>query len=152
MFSFRSKPRYSSLEDAEYNDELKVGGISNPAPRHVTIEVSSCGIVSLIAALLLSAASISSFYLGRHTVGLSQVGSTAPARVSCIQPAVRQEWRTLSKPEKSAYISAVQCLSTQPSKLRDNGTLYDDFPWVHQLTAPTGTLRNGISVMLIQED
>ena len=133
FFSLRSKPRYSSLEDADYTDELKVRGST---ATHVTVGISSCGILSFIALLLLSGASVSSFFLGRHTA--PSPGGIDSVRTLCTQPTIRKEWRTLSKTQKSAYISAVQCLSTKPSKLRENGTLYDDFPWVHQSTAPSG--------------
>ena len=144
FFSIRSKPKYSSIEDAEYSDDLKIGGAAQSAPRQITVQVSSCGLLGLAAVSLLSLATISSFFLGRHAVGLSVADSCAPTKTACIHPVVRQEWRTLSADEKSAYISAVQCLGTKPSKLRSNGTLYDDFPWVHQLTAPTGMLAKTI--------
>jgi tyrosinase len=45
----------------------------------------------------------------------------------------RREWRTLSRKEQQAYISAVLCLRSQPSTLSLDGnrTAYDDFPWIH---------------------
>ncbi|PYI34945.1 Di-copper centre-containing protein [Aspergillus indologenus CBS 114.80] len=49
----------------------------------------------------------------------------------CQYPSVRREWRSLSTGEQQAYITAVKCLMDRPSKLRTNGTLYDDFPWIH---------------------
>ena len=59
------------------------------------------------------------------------LASNGPSWV-CQQPTTRREWRTLSEPEKLDYVTAVKCLATKPSKLRNNGTLYDDFPWVHK--------------------
>ncbi|KAF4638022.1 hypothetical protein G7Y89_g45 [Cudoniella acicularis] len=53
----------------------------------------------------------------------------------CAQPAVRREWRSLAPADKSQYIEAVQCLESKPSRVRNNGTLYDDFPWVHKSTS-----------------
>ncbi|PWY74371.1 Di-copper centre-containing protein [Aspergillus heteromorphus CBS 117.55] len=53
-----------------------------------------------------------------------------PAK-SCQYPSVRHEWRTLSKGEQFEYIRAVKCLTHRPSRVRTNGTLYDDFPWIH---------------------
>ncbi|TGO13041.1 hypothetical protein BTUL_0078g00500 [Botrytis tulipae] len=50
---------------------------------------------------------------------------------SCVTQDTRREWRSLSHLEKDAYISAVQCLPTQPSILNLPHTLYDDFAWVH---------------------
>ncbi|KAI1804823.1 Di-copper centre-containing protein [Daldinia bambusicola] len=60
--------------------------------------------------------------------------SVIPPRSSgttCENPAVRKEWRTLSTDERNSYISAVKCLTTKPSTLGLNTTLYDDFPYVH---------------------
>ncbi|KAF2869473.1 hypothetical protein BDV95DRAFT_547863 [Massariosphaeria phaeospora] len=57
---------------------------------------------------------------------------------TCSRPAaVRREWRTMARAERNDYIAAVQCLTTQPSRVYTNGSLYDDFPRVHQATAPT---------------
>lgn len=53
---------------------------------------------------------------------------------SCTSPSVRREWRTLSSAEKKEYISAVRCLARTPGEM-SNGTLYDDFPWVHSQVA-----------------
>ena len=63
---------------------------------------------------------------------ISPLNSDAPTTVSCKNPSVRREWRSLSRIEKQDYITAVTCLSTISSGIRDFGTLYDDFPWVHQ--------------------
>lgn len=49
----------------------------------------------------------------------------------CKNPTLRREWRTLSIPERLDYLTAVQCLGRQPSRLNLNHSLYDDFPWVH---------------------
>ncbi|KAF2161255.1 hypothetical protein M409DRAFT_59258 [Zasmidium cellare ATCC 36951] len=50
----------------------------------------------------------------------------------CSNPSIRREWRTLSNPEKLAYIDAVKCLHQSPSRLRQNASSLDDFPWTHQ--------------------
>ncbi|KAH9904286.1 hypothetical protein F4778DRAFT_731979 [Xylariomycetidae sp. FL2044] len=52
-------------------------------------------------------------------------------QAACTEPAVREEWRTLSDDIKAEYISAVKCLATKPSRLGLDSSLYDDFPWVH---------------------
>ena len=57
---------------------------------------------------------------------------------SCQEPTVRHEWRSLSKEEKGAYLRAVQCLRTVPSRLGFNHTLYDDFPHFHARTGEDG--------------
>jgi hypothetical protein len=56
---------------------------------------------------------------------------TAPRVSECKNPTTRKEWRSLSGDEKSEYIAAVRCLLTKPSKMRMEGVLYDDFPYVH---------------------
>ncbi|KAF2634176.1 Di-copper centre-containing protein [Massarina eburnea CBS 473.64] len=61
---------------------------------------------------------------------------TTESLQKCSRPAIRREWRTMSRLNRNDYIAAVQCLSTQPSKVHTNGSLYDDFPRVHQATAP----------------
>ncbi|KAM0179003.1 hypothetical protein ACHAPF_003343 [Botrytis cinerea] len=45
----------------------------------------------------------------------------------CKNPSLRQEWRTLSIPQRQDYISAVQCLQSRPSILGLNHTLHDEF-------------------------
>lgn len=59
----------------------------------------------------------------------------SPDTTTCLDPYLRREWRSLSREEKSSYIDAVNCLALTPSVLRDNGTLYDDFPWAHNQVA-----------------
>ena len=49
----------------------------------------------------------------------------------CNRPPYRREWRSLSHQEKHTYIQAVQCLKQIPSRLGQNQSLYDDFPYVH---------------------
>jgi tyrosinase len=58
----------------------------------------------------------------------------APAATStatCTDPTVRSEWSSVSQDVRDAYIAAVNCLATKPSRIGLNTTLYDDFPWVH---------------------
>ncbi|KAF2167578.1 hypothetical protein M409DRAFT_66081 [Zasmidium cellare ATCC 36951] len=49
----------------------------------------------------------------------------------CESPAVRREWRDLLSQEKAAYVDAVKCLTEEPSILTGNGSLFDDFSYVH---------------------
>lgn len=63
--------------------------------------------------------------------------SIAPHK-SCLYPTLRHEWRSLSKKEKTAYVQAVQCLRTVPSRLGLNHTLFDDFPYFHSRTGESG--------------
>jgi tyrosinase len=50
----------------------------------------------------------------------------------CSNPPQRKEWRELEDREKTEYTRAILCLSTVPSKLGINGTMYDDFALLHQ--------------------
>ncbi|SMQ51023.1 unnamed protein product [Zymoseptoria tritici ST99CH_3D7] len=49
----------------------------------------------------------------------------------CQNPAVRQEWRTLSSDQQLHYIDAVSCLMRQPSAVDPRTSLYDDFIYTH---------------------
>ena len=145
MISFlKSKTRYSSVEDAnmDFDEELKVGGHQDLPSRYITFNISLCGILGL--ALLLSSSIVSTWIL-LFKYEVNHIPAPAPAANAvlpistafpdpwaCVRPAVRREWRTLSETDKQEYITAVQCLATKPSKLRNNGTLYDDFPQVHK--------------------
>lgn len=61
----------------------------------------------------------------------SESKGTPMTFTACKKPAVRREWRSLSRSEKLEYIQAVQCLRSKPSRLGLGHTLYDDFPYVH---------------------
>ena len=50
---------------------------------------------------------------------------------TCSDPPTRREWRGLKYAEKRDYIQAVQCLSSTPSIIKPEGTIFDDFSWVH---------------------
>ena len=139
MFSFsKSKPCYSSIKDGDYDEGLKVGGHQQPYQEHSKIKINFFWMLTLAFITCLSIVSICTL-LVVHVLWRNSSTCTAPAaRVSCLQPTIRREWRTLSTSDKQDYIVAVQCLGTKASKIRDNGTLYDDFPWVHKLAAPDG--------------
>ncbi|KAL2060772.1 hypothetical protein VTL71DRAFT_9414 [Oculimacula yallundae] len=49
----------------------------------------------------------------------------------CTNPEKRVEFRTLDAAAQTQYTNAVMCLSTKPSTLGLNTTLYDDFTYVH---------------------
>ncbi|KAK1963248.1 Di-copper centre-containing protein, partial [Colletotrichum sublineola] len=49
----------------------------------------------------------------------------------CQDPYFRKEWRSLSKKEKQDYLEAAKCLAHTPSILTGNGTIHDDFAYVH---------------------
>ncbi|CZR41691.1 uncharacterized protein FPRO_11281 [Fusarium proliferatum ET1] len=56
---------------------------------------------------------------------------TAAAVSKCENPIKRVEWHELDDAARQQYTDAVLCLSTKPSRLGLNTTLYDDFPYVH---------------------
>ena len=140
-FLFQS-PRYDSVEEVDCDQELKIGGRYQHRPlRNTTLQVGSGRLFGLLLLCSLAAVSVSTLQLGRAVTSSNSI-YPAPSVASCVRPTIRREWRTLNRETKNKYIEAVQCLSSKPSKLRDNGTLYDDFPWVHKLTAAKGLSRN----------
>ncbi|KAK0624773.1 hypothetical protein B0T17DRAFT_607983 [Bombardia bombarda] len=69
-------------------------------------------------------------------VALLLVSGPLTSAAVCKTPIVRKEWRTLTTPEKSSYIAAVQCLLTTPSltpPFPSSGVLsrYDDLLYTH---------------------
>lgn len=71
---------------------------------------------------------------------LAAAGAVAPAvalpanpapRATCTNPEKRIEWREMQPEQQKSYLDAVKCLTTKPSKIGLNSTLYDDFPNVH---------------------
>ncbi|KAK2041382.1 Di-copper centre-containing protein [Colletotrichum somersetense] len=53
----------------------------------------------------------------------------------CTDPYFRKEWRMLSRQEKLDYIKAVKCLASTPSIITGDGTIHDDFAFVHNMHA-----------------
>ncbi|KAI4163567.1 MAG: hypothetical protein LQ342_002839 [Letrouitia transgressa] len=60
----------------------------------------------------------------------------------CDNIAIRKEWRNLNDGEKTAYLRAVQCLRTIPSRLGHNQTLFDDFAYFHTRTGAEGVYED----------
>ena len=54
------------------------------------------------------------------------------AQDTCKSAPTRREWRTLLEDEKLDYIRAVRCMATVASVVKDEGTVWDDFAWVHE--------------------
>ena len=52
---------------------------------------------------------------------------------ACSTPATRRDWRSLRDNEKLAYIDAVMCMTTIPSILTSQGSLYDDHVLAYML-------------------
>lgn len=143
MFSFlKTKSGYTAVRDDTYDEEVKLGEESWPPLDNVTIKISFWSKVLLTIFLLSSiATTLILFFDARRPsqYDVTIVASNEPLW-TCPEPITRREWRELSGPEKSEYLAAVKCLATRPSKLHDNGTLYDDFPWVHKYLTSSSSL------------
>ena len=86
-----------------------------------------------------------SFAIG-YFLGQESSPSIAPYK-PCRYPTIRHEWRSLSREEKSAYLDAVKCLRTIPSRLGLNHTLYDDFPYFHSRTGESGAFSSSLNCL-----
>ncbi|KAI0530158.1 hypothetical protein GGR58DRAFT_518702 [Xylaria digitata] len=62
---------------------------------------------------------------------IQPVPSASSTVRSCIEPPVRREWRSLKTHEQKEYLSAVKCLYNTSSELVGEGSIVDDFTWVH---------------------
>ncbi|KAI1119484.1 hypothetical protein F5Y14DRAFT_5294 [Nemania sp. NC0429] len=55
----------------------------------------------------------------------------AATTTTCLRPPIRREWRSLGKDEKEEYISAAKCLYNVSSQVVSEGSVQDDFAWIH---------------------
>lgn len=109
--------------------------------RYLPFIVSGIPILTLTGLLIYAAGNLF------HTWDVTKLGQKVvltanpfqPAK-ACKEPSVRQEWRMLTTAEQQHYIQAVKCLMQRPSKIRTNGTLYDDFPWIHTTSGSASML------------
>ena len=132
---------YAAVDDDEYVDEPKHGPTTFPRSSNVLITTN---LLSVLIVTVLFLSSIVSSWVAFFKLNASppQQQSTTvltQSSVSCQEPPIRREWRTLTLVEKNDYIRAVRCLASKPSTLGINGTLYDDFPWVHKHTSSNST-------------
>ncbi len=72
-------------------------------------------------------------YLQRHNRIVSSTLET------CKDPKLRQEWRTMSMEQQHDYIKAALCLRYTPSRLHSEMSLYEDFPFLHDVIGDYGT-------------
>jgi len=139
MFSvLKPKPGYLYVEGCDHEEELKLEGDSQPRSNNMTIKASFKLMLFVMLLLFSSIVSIwVLFFSVKHDVQrilqqtFTPLSSTGPAW-TCQRPTVRREWRVLSESEQSEFVTAVKCLATKPSKLRNTGSLYDDFAWIHK--------------------
>ncbi|RFU33979.1 hypothetical protein B7463_g2357, partial [Scytalidium lignicola] len=119
--SRNSGPIYTSINAADSDDNIDI--VYHP-PRRVDRNPVCILLISAVASLILG------FLAGN----ISQILPT-PRIFSCRNPVVRKEWRVLSFDERQEYYRAVKCLAARPSRLGLNGTVYDDFAWIHTLSS-----------------
>lgn len=62
---------------------------------------------------------------------LSWVSRDSGPLMPCRRPTIRREWRSLSDVERQDFVKAVNCLGNVSSRWTHNGTLYDDFAYLH---------------------
>lgn len=65
------------------------------------------------------------------TISLVHLLSRATIIPFCENPAIRREWRSLTRSEKQDFTQAAICLASIPSTWQPNGTIYDDFAILH---------------------
>jgi len=123
--SYRTHVRYRPIDEAENTSS----DADQQPPQSAFAQLRyHLGFVSAAAICLLA----SGFIVGRlfNKLSLSPMSHGGQA-IRCTGPQVRHEWRSLSTEEKHDYIRAVRCLHSTPSRIRPNGTLYDDYPYAH---------------------
>jgi tyrosinase len=130
------KKGYISLGSPE-DEEAKVGDFQPQHNKHTTVEIGLRWVLAVIFLLFVSIISIWASFIQNIVHWNSASPPSVTLASACVSPPIRREWRTLSTSSRNEYIAAVQCLATKPSKVRNNGSLYDDFPFIHQQTAPT---------------
>ncbi|KII84662.1 hypothetical protein PLICRDRAFT_117591 [Plicaturopsis crispa FD-325 SS-3] len=83
-------------------------------------------------------------------VAVLGIASTADASPTCTKPAVRKNWNTLSKPEKTDFLNSIKCLAKLPHnpalkttfnpeglpKRNESGSFYDDIIFMHMDISP----------------
>lgn len=153
MFYFsRKKPRYTSVEvEDDYDTQLKRGDPSQSPASDIFIRLNLWSLLLIVILFLTSIFSNWVLFFNIKHFPQQDTGSVASARPSlfCQQASIRREWRTLTLDEQQNYVRAVRCLATKPSKLNENGTLYDDFPWVHKHTSSNSTFDFSLHYALI---
>lgn len=86
-----------------------------------------------IPVLLITFVALLVLAFGAHEVYKQKIVEADLSFISpqCHLTAFRREWRSLSHDERRSYISSVRCLQEKPSRLGLNGSLHDDFSFVH---------------------
>lgn len=113
-----------------------IGGLRCLSTRKVALGGLACVLLFIFLALVVGS------IVSLPSLRPNFVIKTATESTSrCQNPKVRKEWRTLSTRQKKEYISAVRCLQHVPSRLHAGLSLYDDFPFLHDVVGDYGTRR-----------
>jgi hypothetical protein len=123
----------ANVESADDNDENHQSAPTTIKERASPQTKNSC-IFALSIVTCVACGFLLVYLLGRSYL-ISRKPATA---ISCQNPRIRREWRTLSHAEKHQYLDAVTCLRHTPSRINPNLSLYDDFPYVHDRIASYG--------------
>ncbi|KAJ1343579.1 hypothetical protein BSLG_001848 [Batrachochytrium salamandrivorans] len=72
-------------------------------------------------------------FLGLSVAVILFFGATTGNAAGCTQPAQRNEWRELTRSQRSSYVNAVVCLKNTPSIVNGirSPSRYDDFAYAH---------------------
>jgi tyrosinase len=124
---FVRSPRYSHVAPGDYGDGESEKPITDRSPYHT---LRLLGRRWFIAALFIILVFV--------TAEIIVSGPSESQRSLCANPAVRQEWRSVSEEEQAEYIAAALCLHEIPSSLEwdPEAKRSDDFPWIHAHNPP----------------
>lgn len=86
------------------------------------------------------------------TVVVALIILNAATTTSCLRPQVRREWRSLGKEEKEEYISAAKCLYNVSSQVVSEGSVQDDFAWIHIRYSGAGRATTGLHQTVAPSD
>ena len=137
------QPQYDHLpesENASGSDmlmEKRDRSVSHRQPWWRILKIAaliSTAIVTVVVVFGLGYASGSRSYSRTESSSHNHTTQEVTTNV-CKDPYMRKEWRSLSVEEKQDYLNAFQCFIDKPSMLGMNGSLYNDFSFVHNLIA-----------------
>lgn len=124
---FGPPPRYSRVAPGEDDDGESEKPTEAQSPHRI---LKLLGYGWLIAALFIIVVFVTADFIVSDPF--------ESPRSSCTNPALRKEWRTVSKEAQAEYIAAALCLHETPSALDwdPEAKRSDDFPWLHAHNPP----------------
>jgi hypothetical protein len=147
LFSRKEMEKYTRLpaiddsvsSDLETEREIEIGhtgGLGRLSTRKVALRGLTYVVSFILFALVVGSIASLPFW---RPISVCKTSTESTSR--CQNPKVRKEWRTLSTRQKEDYIDAVRCLQHFPSRLHAGLSLYDDFPFLHDVVGDYGTRR-----------